>query len=150
MEQSNGCEEIKVFIATPEHAEEISRLNELFNDVRISSIEMARRLGEVHAPEIAIIAWCKRGAVAFAGLRIVTSLFYDSPHAEITELFVQEDFRQRGIGRLLIGKSIEVAKDRGATELKVITDLENFPARVLYEKSGFTEINLCLTKSLDG
>lgn len=148
LNKSNSGERILIQIAAPEHAVALSHLNKLFNDVVIDPSEMASRLEEENSPEIALIAWYGSKVVAFAGLRIVVTLFYNSPHAELTELFVQEEYRQKGIGSSLLEKAIEVAKKRGATELMVITDLENIPARSLYEKLGFLDLDLCLTKSL--
>jgi len=56
----------------------------------------------------------------------------------LNDLFVQPDFRNRGIGRALIAKAIEFAKLDGAVRLSLST-AKNNPAQFLYEKTGFRE-----------
>ena len=45
---------------------------------------------------------------------------------------VKPQFRQRGIGKLLIEELIKLAKTRGAYEVWVLTENDNLPANKLY------------------
>ena len=58
----------------------------------------------------------------------------DSRKLEIMlyEMEVKPQFRQRGIGKLLIEELIKLAKTRGAYEVWVLTENDNLPANKLY------------------
>ena len=81
-------------------------------------------------------------------MRLVPCLFYDTPHAELTELFVQEAYRRRGIGRALIAPAERLACEGGATELLVLTSLTNYEAQSLYHAMGYEDDDLAMSKTL--
>ncbi|MEP7314090.1 MAG: GNAT family N-acetyltransferase [Pseudomonadota bacterium] len=61
----------------------------------------------------------------------------------LQDLYVAEDCRGRGAGRLLIEKVYEIAKVRGCSRVHWLTQETNTQARVLYDKvaerSGFIQ-----------
>ena len=48
------------------------------------------------------------------------------------EIEVKKEFRGQGIGKMLIARLIEIAKQKGAYEVWVLTDDDNVPANRLY------------------
>lgn len=52
------------------------------------------------------------------------------------EIEVKEKFRKRGIGKILIEALLKLAKKRGAYEVWVLTEQNNFPANKLYASIG--------------
>jgi ribosomal protein S18 acetylase RimI-like enzyme len=54
------------------------------------------------------------------------------------ELAVDEPFRRRGIGRALVERLGDLARERGCYGMWVLTDDENAAARATYERSGGT------------
>ncbi|ENN96427.1 protease synthase and sporulation negative regulator Pai1 [Methanocaldococcus villosus KIN24-T80] len=59
--------------------------------------------------------------------------------AEIHEIFVDPDFRGRGIGTMLINKAIEYAKKRGRDVIELWAGVENEQAKKFYKHLGFEE-----------
>lgn len=56
-------------------------------------------------------------------------------------MFVQPSARKLGIGRLMLGAILDIARDRvELIQLSVVKD--NWPARKLYESSGFREFGV--------
>jgi ribosomal protein S18 acetylase RimI-like enzyme len=66
---------------------------------------------------------------------------FDKRKAEVLiyEVSVGEEFRQRGIGKALINKSKEWAKEIGADEVWVLTYSSNIPAMAMYKSAGGEE-----------
>ena len=93
---------------------------------------MSSRLANPHCVETPIVAKVDNGIVGYASLCLVQREFYDTPHAELTELFVQEAYHRRGIGRALVAHAERLACEGGATELFVLTGFTNHEAQSLY------------------
>jgi GNAT superfamily N-acetyltransferase len=55
--------------------------------------------------------------VGFALLRIVPCVLYSTPHAELAELFVLEEYRQYGIGKRLLRFMERLALQHGAKSM---------------------------------
>ena len=65
---------------------------------------------------------------------------FDKRGAEVLlyEIGVHDDFRQRGIGKALIGAAKHWAKEAGADEAWVLTNRSNTAAIALYQSTGGT------------
>ena len=65
---------------------------------------------------------------------------FDKRGAEVLlyEIGVHDDFRQRGIGKALIGAAKHWAKEAGADEAWVLTNRSNMAAIALYQSTGGT------------
>ncbi|HIB91670.1 TPA: N-acetyltransferase, partial [Candidatus Poribacteria bacterium] len=116
--------------------------------VQVGPEQLSSRLANPHCVETPIVAEVDNGIVGFASLRLVSCLFYDTPHAELTELFVQEAYRRRGIGRALIAHAERLACEGGATELLVLTSFTNHEAQSLYHAMGYEDDDLAMSKTL--
>jgi putative acetyltransferase len=60
--------------------------------------------------------------------------------AELVKIYLHKDYRNLGIGKLLMEKSIAAAKDLGYTQLYLETLPELHNAIELYQKIGFQKI----------
>ena len=58
------------------------------------------------------------------------------PQFLLYDIDVREEWRRRGIGRALVERFIEEARNAGAFEVWVLTDPSNAAAMRLYERSG--------------
>lgn len=58
----------------------------------------------------------------------------------LSRLIVTKEYRNRGIGGMIIEHLVEYASQLGYREITVGVDLENAPARRLYEIKGFTTV----------
>lgn len=73
---------------------------------------------------------------AYAGLR---SPLRD-PQADIQTIAVVESARRHGLGRVLMQRMIDEARDRGAREVFLEVRADNPSAQTLYESLGFERI----------
>ncbi|MGQ9549683.1 MAG: GNAT family N-acetyltransferase [Roseiflexus sp.] len=86
---------------------------------------MAEQMLRCYDVERALIAFIDDAAVDFACLRLIPWLCYDMPYAELTELFVREPFRRRGIASALVARAQGIARAAGAKELRILTGRDN-------------------------
>ena len=135
-------------IAEPADASEIARLNALFNDVHQPPEFYAARMGEAQRADTPILAEIDGCVVGMVNLRLVKQVFYPEPYAELTELFVEEAYRRRGVARALIESAEELARAAGAPEMLILTDFYNHPAQMLYGALGYVHHDIVVSKKL--
>ncbi|WP_237389746.1 GNAT family N-acetyltransferase [Bacillus sp. USDA818B3_A] len=70
------------------------------------------------------------------GKRIGKKACFSKPHR--TGPFVKEEYRNRGIGGIIVDFLIDYAKQLGYEEITLGVDTDNLNARHLYKKKGFT------------
>ena len=126
-------------VATLADARILADLNADFNGVQMTPERMAEQMLRCYDVERALIACIDGTAVGFACLRLIPWLCYDPPYAELTELFVREPFRRRGIASALVAHAQRMARAAGAKELRILTGRDNPAARAFYRKLGCTE-----------
>jgi ribosomal protein S18 acetylase RimI-like enzyme len=141
-------DEITIVEATIDDVQDLVQLNILFNGSSDSATAMAERMTEPRRVETIIIARVNGKIAGFAALRIVPCVLYPTPHAELTELYVKEDYRQLGIGKRLVQYLEELALKKCADDLLVLTGADNLPALSLYHALGFEDYDISLQKSL--
>lgn len=146
--QSNMNENITISIAASDDAPAISKLNLLFNEVQESPEAIATRMSDPNCVEMVILSKINDEAIGFALVRVVPSVLYATPHAELTELYVMDEYRQRGIASDLIAFAEQIAAQKGARSIIVQTGDDNVPALTLYKKRGYEEYDLVLKKKL--
>lgn len=66
----------------------------------------------------------------------------DNRLADIGLVAVDADYRGKGIAKEIIKNTIALAKKQGYKKIQVVTQLDNRPANLLYEKTGFEKNNL--------
>ena len=77
--------------------------------------------------------------VGLVSLILYKTLLHAGGTALINELVVAEGARGRGIGRRLVQRVIEVAREQGMDEVEVGTEKDNIPARRFYKSQGFDQ-----------
>jgi ribosomal protein S18 acetylase RimI-like enzyme len=71
-------------------------------------------------------------------------------YALVSDLSVVPPYRGRGIGRALLERAEEFARQKGASELRIGVLARNATARELYRRAGFSEQVVTLAKRLSG
>ena len=135
-------------IAKSSDMQDLARLNAQFNGGYESPERLANRLSDPFCVEQPLIAEINGHVAGFAALRIVPCVFYPHPHGELTELFVEEEYRRYGAGRELLVLAERIAKEKGVKELFVLTGLSNQLARMFYNSMGYQDNDLVLSKEL--
>ena len=62
------------------------------------------------------------------------------PICEIHGLVVDEKYRNKGIGKMLVEKAKQWSKDKGSNKLKLRCNTKRIDAHKFYTNAGFTEI----------
>ena len=62
------------------------------------------------------------------------------PHCEINGLVIDENFRGKGVGKLLIEKVKQWAKEKGNDTLRLHCNVKRTNAHLFYEHLGFKEV----------
>ena len=127
-------------------AEALSQLLTEFTHLSTTPAQIHQRLARSQGIEHPIVAELDGQVVGFASLRLVNYLGEDAPYAEISELFVLERHRRRGIARALISELEMRARAAGASSLAVLTAANNDAAMAVYRAIGFQEFSVALQK----
>jgi GNAT superfamily N-acetyltransferase len=78
-------------------------------------------------------AWLNDRLVGFATLYWFFSSTKAADAVLLNDLFVRDDVRGAGIGRLLIERALDESRRRGAQHLEWYTSPDNLPAQKLYD-----------------
>ena len=129
--------------ATGADAEDVGRLLDAFNREYDEPTpgpkalaERIRELLEVDTDVLLIGA----GPDGLAVLRYRPSLWTPGRECYLAELYVTPPQRGHGLGRALMERAIELAKERGADGMDLNTSVDDEAARGLYESLGFTNL----------
>jgi len=128
-------ENIHIRWANTRDAEELLKLNDAFNGVGTSIEEVIDSLAISN--ELIALAVIDDQAVGFACAQYFKSFCYRGLQGEITEMFIAEVARRRGLATLLIAFIEEELKARGVTSVKILTGHRNEMAIKTYEKSNY-------------
>ncbi|MEK9659922.1 MAG: ribosomal protein S18-alanine N-acetyltransferase [Chloroflexota bacterium] len=84
----------------------------------------------------------KREAVEREELVGYLGMWYMAGEAHIIEVAVRESHRRRGLGELLLLGAVELALERGQSDVTLEARVSNDAAKALYLKYGFREVGL--------
>lgn len=138
----------RIRLASPSDANDLSRLNQEFNggDQRPSA-DIIESLND--SAELIAVAEIGGKIVGFGCAQSLRSFCYYGLQGEITELYVSEAARRKGIATSLIFYLEENLKKRGVKSVKVLTGRRNNAAIKTYEQCNFHQDDeLLLNKKL--
>ena len=141
---------LRIRQATAADAADLARLNRLFDQGEIPVGLIAEQLVRCQGVETAYLAEYEEAIVGFACLRLAPTLFSAEPYAELTELFVEKEYRRLGIGAALMEHVEAVARQAGASELFLMTGFKNTNAHHFYHASGYSLRCLVMWRELMG
>ncbi len=138
---------MNIRLANEKDAAFLRRLNNKFNKTRDSEQQVAARIKANPTGEMAFVAELEGTIVGFACLRITRSICYEFALAELTELYIEETYRRRGVGRALMTQAELVALEHGAESLTLLTGGKNLTAQDFYRSLGYQVLqDLVLSK----
>ena len=132
--------------ATPDDAAALAELIAEFNGPQGDAQETAARLSACDGLEVALLAWTPSGAAGFACLRVTPAVGSREPHALLTELYVREAHRRRGVAGALIRAAEALARRQGADALYLFTGRQNVGAKAFYERMGYESRSIVYQK----
>ena len=103
---------------------------------------LAERLAPMLASGEVTVVLGGSGPDGLALLRFRPSLWSGDLDAYLEELYVVPHLRGQGLGRAMMERAMDVARERGATRMDLGTSTDDTAARALYEKLGFKPLPL--------
>ncbi|WP_223067373.1 GNAT family N-acetyltransferase [Paenibacillus caui] len=126
-----------VRLASVHDAAALVRLNREFNGVEMSMAEVEQSL--MQANELVAVAILNEELVGFACAQSFSSFCYHELQGEITEMYVEEGARRRGLASQILVFLEKELTGRGVTTIKIVTGSSNQTAIQTYEKSAFIQ-----------
>jgi ribosomal protein S18 acetylase RimI-like enzyme len=111
--------------------------NTEFEDVTPGPERMAERVVELIGEGETVVLLAGDGPDGLAVLRFRRSIWTQGLECYLAELYVAPAQRGRGLGRALMEAAVELARERGADYLDLVTGEDDTAARSLYESLGF-------------
>jgi ribosomal protein S18 acetylase RimI-like enzyme len=143
---SNRSEAPTIVRATAAEAAVVGRLlhefNAEFDFGGPGPEEFAARFGTLLAREdvVVLLADNSEGPTGFAFLTLRPTPYYDGPLAQLEELYVKPELRDRGIGTSLLLEAVDLVRLQGGGEIHINVDEIDEDTRRFYERHGFTNI----------
>ena len=147
--------------ATPADAEVVGRMqfdfNTEFESPTPSAAYLVRRYRELlENDDVIVMLAVGQEPTGYAYLTLRPSPFYDGPIAQLEELYVRPELRDRRIGTALMEATLELLRERNVGEVHINVDEVDTDTRRFYEKRfGFVNIEpgtdyrmLCYIKEL--
>jgi ribosomal protein S18 acetylase RimI-like enzyme len=128
---------IDIRLANSANVAELKKLNDLFNGDGNNTIEAIEESLEKNGQEIVCVAADGDRLAGFCCGQIMKSMCYSYQFAEITELYVMDEYRRRGIGRQLLRRTENELSKHGVRHLHILTGSENHIAQALYHSYGY-------------
>ena len=144
----NRAMTISIRPAQTSDAKAIIQLNEAFNDVRSSEAAIAKRLRQNDGIETLYLAEIEGDAVGFLCLCLRGQICDDAIYAEVSELFVIQEYRRMGVAKALMDTAVAKAKEAGAREIVLMTNFRNHAAQQFYFANGFENYCIALRRRL--
>ncbi len=123
--------------ATERDAAELCRLNTLFNEVTDVSPETIALSIRDNGQERVFVAECGNRLIGFCCTQLFKSFCYNRNSAEITELFVEESYRRKGVATELMSLAERYYSDKYIDNFRLLTGDHNISAQSFYESLGY-------------
>ena len=111
--------------------------NTEFGDPSPGPEVLTGRVAEFIAEDTKTYLVAGEGPGGFAQVSFNPSIWTENPVLLIEELYVRPELRRQGLGREMMEAIVELAREREAGGLEVITGEDDIGARALYEAFGF-------------
>lgn len=129
-----------VRIAAVSDAEQLCVLNEAFNGKGETTIENIRKSLLNNQQEVVIVDDENDILVGFVCVQLKKSFCYDEYMPEITEVYVNPDYRKRGIASKMITFAEDYcSKNYPLHKYELLTGKENIIAQSVYGKLGYLD-----------
>ena len=111
---------------------------------------IASRLTAAAPVDTVLMAESGGRAAGFASVRVIPQIESHRPHAELSDIYVAETQRRRGVGRALMAHAERLARERGCPRIHLTAGLENREALAFYRALGYSEFGITLFRDLGG
>ena len=120
-------------------SEKFKLLNDAFNGPDENSIENIKRyLGNIDTERVFVVEY-KDNLIGFCCCQIINSVCYKTYSLEITELYVDENYQKKGIGKGLVDFIEIYCNKNNIKKVELLTGQSNFNAQGFYEHLGYVK-----------
>lgn len=128
-------------LADSSDAGKFKRLNDLFNGPGTNSIEnIEKYLGKIDTERVFVVEY-EGNLIGFCCCRLIKSVCYDSYSFELTEIYVDENYQKKGIGKGLIDYVERYCNENNIKKIELLTGIRNIKAQRFYENLGYVRTN---------
>ena len=131
--------DILIRFAMCSDAVELQGLNELFNGKGCTSAENIKDFLGNNNQEIISVASDRGKIVGFCCGQVFRSMCYTEKHGEITELYVLEEYRRKGIAKKLVFFIEAEFRKQGINGIHILTGNDNIEAQCFYRSCGYED-----------
>ncbi len=110
---------------------------------------IAGHLAAAASVDTVLLATIDDHAAGFASLRLIPQIESDSPHAELSDIYVADAHRRSGVGTALMRTAEDLARDHGARRVHLTAGTENDGARAFYRSLGYADFAVAMKKELE-
>jgi ribosomal protein S18 acetylase RimI-like enzyme len=129
-----------VRLATVRDAEQLEILNNEFNGHGETSLENIQAALLHNHQEFVVVAEVDGTLVGFVCVQLKKSFCYDDYMVEITEVYVNQAYRKRGMASAMISFAEQHCKENYPFhKIELLTGKTNVTAQALYEKLGYQD-----------
>ena len=114
-----------------------------------TSEAVRRNMKAAASVDTVLLATVDGRAAGFASLRLIPQLEAAAPHAELSDLYVADAYRRRGVGRALMRSAEQLAREKGSSRVVLTAGLDNEGARAFYRALGYALFGLTLQRHLE-
>lgn len=130
---------LMIRLANIHDSEQLFTLNEQFNGKGETSLNEIKQSLLNNQQEIVVVAEDKDILVGFVCVQIKKSFCYSDVYAEITEVFVSENYRRKKIASKMIAFAENYCtRHYKLHNFEIITGKNNFGAQLLYKSLGYS------------
>lgn len=120
---------------------ELKRLNDLFNGDGCNSLHGIEEGLNRNDAETVFVVELDSKLPGFCCCQLLKSICYSVFYVELTELFVQDSFRKKGIGKGLVRYAEDWYRQQGIHDFQLFTGKDNIDAQEFYEHIGYRSDN---------
>jgi ribosomal protein S18 acetylase RimI-like enzyme len=137
-----------IHAATAADAPALAQLLEAIQAQTITPSHALEQFEKSRAGEEIFLADVAGQAIGLAGFRLVPSLVSGVHHAEVTEIYVDKAYQDQGIEQAMLTHLESQARQKGATQISLLTGLKNTAAQDRYQALGYRPYAMLMRKHL--
>jgi ribosomal protein S18 acetylase RimI-like enzyme len=106
---------------------------------------------QLEEPNIVILVAERDGEVigyTYSGVEGIDYMSLRGPAGVMYDIVVDPDYRQQGVGRILVDATLEALKSKGAPRVVLSTAERNAAAQRLFDRAGFRRTMIEMTREL--
>jgi ribosomal protein S18 acetylase RimI-like enzyme len=128
----------------------ISLLEQLWigKSIDLTAVKRIIEKGLNNGSQVYICATDNEKLVGYCSLTIKNNLWMLANLGNVDELVVDSEYRNRGIGRMLLNEIEEIAKKHGCKRLELDSAFHRTIAHEFYERSGFEKRAYLFSKEI--